>query len=424
MKLLVFAHTPPPHHGQSYMVQRMLEGFGGDCRVPHGESNPAKDYGVECYHVNARFSSTLTDIGGFQLKKVVLLLGYCAHAVWCRFRYGIPNFYYVPAPGQRAPLYRDWLVMLLCRPFFERVILHWHAAGMPGWVETSMSTLAGTLTLHLLGHPDLSIVLSHYNRIDAEKILSKKAKIVGNGIPDPCPQFQQEVLPNRLARCATRRAILSGASIEPHLAKVLYLAHCMREKGLFDVLDAIALTNRKLFKTNSALRLHLTVAGEFFNPVERQEFDKRLENPDLQLPSSYRHALSAPEDAKDSSGTLAAVRYIGFVSGPEKAQAFAESDLFCFPSFYHAESFGLVLVEAMAFGLPIVTTRWRSLPELFPPDYPGLVDIKSPDQIAEAFVAVMASQTGEELRESFVNKFTLQTFLAEMANALRSVEPA
>ena len=32
MKLLVFAHTPPPHHGQSYMVQLMLEGFGGDRR--------------------------------------------------------------------------------------------------------------------------------------------------------------------------------------------------------------------------------------------------------------------------------------------------------------------------------------------------------------------------------------------------------
>ena len=29
MKLLVFAHTPPPHHGQSYMVQLLLAGFGG-----------------------------------------------------------------------------------------------------------------------------------------------------------------------------------------------------------------------------------------------------------------------------------------------------------------------------------------------------------------------------------------------------------
>ena len=36
-------------------------------------------------------------------------------------------FYYVPAPGKRVALYRDWLVMFICRPFFSGVILHWHA---------------------------------------------------------------------------------------------------------------------------------------------------------------------------------------------------------------------------------------------------------------------------------------------------------
>ena len=47
------------------------------------------------------------------------------------------NFYYVPAPGKRVALYRDWLVMLLCRPFFKNIILHWHAAGLAKWLETS-----------------------------------------------------------------------------------------------------------------------------------------------------------------------------------------------------------------------------------------------------------------------------------------------
>src|SRR5882757_2164849 len=48
MKLLVFAHTPPPHHGQSYMVKLMLEGFGGDARKKRpGEISP---HGIECYH--------------------------------------------------------------------------------------------------------------------------------------------------------------------------------------------------------------------------------------------------------------------------------------------------------------------------------------------------------------------------------------
>lgn len=56
MKLLVFAHTPPPHHGQSYMVQLMLEGLGGDRRKQGRSSppNPGAERGIECYHVNAR----------------------------------------------------------------------------------------------------------------------------------------------------------------------------------------------------------------------------------------------------------------------------------------------------------------------------------------------------------------------------------
>jgi hypothetical protein len=31
-KILVFSHVPPPHHGQSVMVQIMLEGLRADGR--------------------------------------------------------------------------------------------------------------------------------------------------------------------------------------------------------------------------------------------------------------------------------------------------------------------------------------------------------------------------------------------------------
>ena len=122
MKLLVFAHIPPPHHGQSYMVQLMLQGFGGDQRKPPhkrrtashspGEPQPgmvADDYGIEVYHVDARLSKRLEEIGDLRVGKFILLLGYCLQAIWCRFRYGIENFYYIPAPGKPSALYRDWI---------------------------------------------------------------------------------------------------------------------------------------------------------------------------------------------------------------------------------------------------------------------------------------------------------------------------
>src|SRR5438552_1023409 len=115
MKLLVFAHIPPPHHGQSYMVKLMLDGLGGDRRFkvksPKSKTaaKPPEEKAlddIQCYHVNSQFSEEMEEIGEIRLSKVWLVLRYCVEAIWCRFRYGADYFYYVPAPGKRVAMYR------------------------------------------------------------------------------------------------------------------------------------------------------------------------------------------------------------------------------------------------------------------------------------------------------------------------------
>jgi glycosyltransferase involved in cell wall biosynthesis len=416
MKLLVFAHTPPPHHGQSYMVKLMLDGFGGDCRRQMERSPDS--HGIECYHVNARFSKTLEDVGEFHGTKIFLILIYCLQALWCRFRHGVTNLYYVPAPGKSVAVYRDWLVMLICRPFFKNIILHWHAAGLAKWLETSVQIRSRAITYRVFKPVDLSIVLSRYNVADAEKLLSRRVRVVGNGIPDPCPDFVEMVLPRRQSRLAMRKNLSTGGLLplhdfekngeDPRVIKVLYLAHCTREKGLFDTLDAVALANANLSRSGSPVQVRLTVAGEFIHVSEQAEFEARIVRPDLQ--------------GGDDPTAKCCVTYLGFAGGERKRQAFVESDIFCFPTYYHAESFGLVVVEAMAFGLPVVTTRWRSIPEILPPDYAGLVDPKSPEQIAEALVRLAVCNLAEPLREFFLRRFTLEQYLGGLATAIRGVE--
>ena len=56
------------------------------------------------------------------------------------------------------------------------------------------------------------------------------------------------------------------------------------------------------------------------------------------------------------------VRFTGVLRGQELAQAYASADVFVFPSL--AESFGLVVLEAMASGLPPVAARSGGVPEL------------------------------------------------------------
>ena len=412
MKLLIFAHTPPPHHGQSYMVKLMLDGFGGDQWIKANRvATPSPSiHGIECYHVNARVSKDLEDIGYFQFIKIFLLLGHCLQAIWCRFRFGVKAMYYVPAPGKKSALYRDWIVMFLCRPFFPTMILHWHAAGLGKWLETHVQMPHRTMTYKRLRDVDLSITLSAYNRADADKLMPKRVCVVNNGIPDPCPNFEKDVLPRRVARWKARQAILSGAKpasrecdtagSHPEVFKVLYLAHCTRDKGLFDTMAGVLLANTRLEATGSPLRIELLVAGGFFNREEELEFEKACK--------AFQGRSS--------------LRYLGFVSGAQKQAALCEADLFCFPTFFHNENQPVNLNEAMAYGLPILTSRWRSIPELFPPGQGMLVDIQSPEQIADALMEALPLSTGGSLRELLINKFNLDQYLSSLAAAFKSVE--
>jgi glycosyltransferase involved in cell wall biosynthesis len=417
MKLLVFAHTPPPHHGQSYMVQLMLDGLGGDHRqrLPGDARRPGDEYGIQCYHVNTRLSKRLEDIGEFHGIKLIRLLIYSLEAIWCRFRFGVTNFYYIPAPGKSSALYRDWMIMAICRPFFKKIIFHWHAAGLAKWLETSVQLRTRSLTYRFARQVDLSVVLSRYNLPDAEKLLPQRTCVVGNGIPDPCPDFKPAILPRRLARSAAREKLLAGRPLtamdlhdtggDPQRFKVLFLAHCTREKGLFDAIEAVALANADPEHSKAPVRVELTVAGEFLTAAEQAEFEQRIQRRDLE--DERGHPL---------------VRYIGFVRGETKKRAFVDADCFCFPTYYYAESFGLVVVEAMAAGLPIITTRWRSLAEMMPANYPGLVEIRSPQQVALAIRTLMKENSGEEFREMFLARFTLEAHLTKLAQAIASLD--
>jgi glycosyltransferase involved in cell wall biosynthesis len=404
MKLLVFAHVPPPHHGQSYMVKLMLDGFGGDAR---GRETKQPSSEIECYHVNARFSDTLEDIGTFRFGKFLSLLRYCLSAIGLRFRYGVRTFYYVPAPGKRAALIRDWVVMLLCRPFFKNFIHHWHAVGVGDWLQREGSWIERRLTHWLLGRPALGVSLAIPSMRDALWFRSENVELVSNGIPDPCPNFETEWLPQRRPRLAARIGLLSGGRPEgkepnedTRVFRVLFLGNLLRDKGIFDTLEAVAIANQTLHASGSPLRMHLAVAGAFPEGTEEQEFRERIDRDDLRGRVSLK----------------------GFVSGTAKTDLLRESDCLCFPSYYHAESFGLVVVEAMASGMAVVTSRWRALPSLLPPDYPGIVSVRDPQAVAAKLIDAMR-EDATPLRAWYLSHFTEAVHLDHLREALLKVAP-
>lgn len=80
-------------------------------------------------------------------------------------------------------------------------------------------------------------------------------------------------------------------------------------------------------------------------------------------PRGWRLHIAGPDEAghraaleqQVSAASLGdAIRFVGPLDGEAKERAFADADLFVLPSF--SESFGMVVGEALAHGLPVLTT--------------------------------------------------------------------
>jgi glycosyltransferase involved in cell wall biosynthesis len=63
------------------------------------------------------------------------------------------------------------------------------------------------------------------------------------------------------------------------------------------------------------------------------------------------------------------VTFAGYLKGEKLAQAYASGDIFAFPSAF--ESFGLVLLEAMASGVPVVSSRVGGAQDIISEDVTG-----------------------------------------------------
>lgn len=404
------------------MVRILLDAFAASPSPTPAQPQPqphSAEPQIECVHVNFQLSSSVEDIGRRPWLKLALAFRFCLQAIFARYRHRANILFYIPAPGLRNALYRDWLVMLCCRPFFKHIVFWWQAAGLGAWLNSEARAWERRVTRLLLHHPDLSIVMGSETEADAFALGSKHTAVVPNAIPDPCPKDAQSLIRNKAQRRTNLARLLvpqNPTSLDPTQTssrlRLLFISLCHREKGLFDTLEAVALANRYLATSGTPLRVTLDVAGRFYFPSEQTEFENRIRQPDLQLPGEQGDSAA--------SHSLPAIQYHGFADGPLKDQLFREADALVFPTYYAAESFGLVLLEAMAYGLDIITTQWRNIPELLPDHFPGLVQPKDPAGLSKAIIHLCSHYDGARLRRHYETMHSIHHFRHKIASALGS----
>jgi len=125
----------------------------------------------------------------------------------------------------------------------------------------------------------------------------------------------------------------------------------------------------------------------------------------------YARALASPLRDK--------IEFIGYVDAADKPGLYSMSELFVYPSFY--EGFGFPVLEAMACGVPVITSNRSSLPEITG-QAAYLANPNRPAEIAEGIIKML---TDEKLREYFkkmgleqVKKFSWETAAKQWINLI------
>jgi glycosyltransferase involved in cell wall biosynthesis len=225
------------------------------------------------------------------------------------------------------------------------MLIHDHGVWLPS--NHRIAALARRLAIPLVLHPrgmlepwamafrpqKKRLALALYQRRDLESVgmfvataapeaenlralgLRQPIAVIPNGIPT-----EMLVTPVR------------SASTARHPRQALFLSRVHPKKGLLNLIEAWAAVKPDGWQ--------LVIAG----PDENQHLQQVM-------------ALAS------TRGVSHLVKYVGEVKGQRKQQVYADADLFVLPTF--SENFGVVVAEAMAHSLPVITTHgtpWSELP--------------------------------------------------------------
>jgi len=160
--------------------------------------------------------------------------------------------------------------------------------------------------------------------------------------------------------------------------KLLYVGRISPEKGVHDLLDAFELVNRQFPDAS------LTIVGPEWIAQREHIVDLSLERSLVNsLAPFYENGYLRKLKQRLSPDAAKRVTFTGLVAHNQVADYYAAADIYINPSLY--ESFGMSIIEAMAAGVPVVTTRVGAVPELISHGQSGLlVETANPEAIAEA----------------------------------------
>ena len=312
--------------------------------------------------IDLKFGKAIKDLEKFTFTKVYKSFIFGLQIVKNIVVYKPDLIYFTIAPVGFA-FYRDAFYVLLMKLFGSRILLHLHGKGI------KRNTTERNFKKNFY-----RIIFKNTNIICLSKLLSKDIEDVYDDVPFIVPNGIKDQPNSEFKPVPACNAI-----------RILYLSNFIKNKGILILLNALIILK------NQGLSFKASLVG---------------------APSNVTN--NAIEEIILKNDLSSIIKIVGPLIGDAKFQAYREADLFVFPTYNDA--FPLVTLEAMQFGLPVISTFEGSIPDIVLDDETGiLVERENANMLAEKIAVLLKDKTkrmamGENGRRRFLNNFTVEHF--------------
>lgn len=262
----------------------------------------------------------------------------------------VPTLVYLPAARTTLGFLRLSFFIYLAKLFRHKLIIHFHCGEYNDFI-LEKNIFFKNFIINTFNKVDYSIILGDSLLKNFDLIFNEKMNVV--------------VIPNGIE--GINQVDFFSNKYKDEIT-ILFMSNLIESKGYLDLLEAVNLLVNKYGLT----KIKCKFCGNFMSSSD----DKKFTN--LKDAKKYFFNYIKANHLEEY------VSFMGSVSGTKKTKIFNESDFFVLPTYYNTEAQPVSILEAMSLGKIIVSTSYRSIPDMIIHNYSGvLINPQSPDEIAK-----------------------------------------
>lgn len=361
-KILFIMHMPPPVHGAAMMGK-----YIHDSELINEK--------FECHYINPSLSTSVANVGKVSIGKIVFMVKNIINIIR-KVKNIKPDLCYYTPTADGWGIYRDLIVLSLLKWQKQKIVLHMHNKGVRNfsnkhhfarWAYRRIFKNTHVILLAKELYPDIQ-----------EYVIEKNIYYCPNGMPQ------------------TNLDGYERTSVHTPYT-FLFLSNMIETKGVVEVLKACSILKSK------GVKYVCNFVGKW-STVSKERFEGLIKE----------------------LGVESYVNYLGAKYNEDKISELRNADSLVFPTYYPGECFPLVLIEAMEYGLPCISTFEGGIPSLIDDGETGfLVQSKDTEALADKMLWLIEHQEegllmGKKGGNRFLENFTLDIFEHRMVDILSS----